>query len=108
MICERTDDARQIEADTRCSAIEELIEEAEDEFDLLVAMNEVVKPWEADPESVELAKLYSPEFRETPEQHVKNWKPSDEESLFKEFDAIIGLTRPEATSTDSTPKAETS
>lgn len=95
-MAERSHDVKQIEEDARLGNIETMVEEAEDEYNLLVAMNEVMKPWGPDPLGEEQVKDYHADFGERPDQHVKNWAPTNEAETFNEFDEIIGLKQPAA------------
>lgn len=95
-ICEEEEDEVQIEKRIWYGQIEELIEHAEDEMDLLVVMNEEVKPWVENPAFLaEMAANQGPNFGETVEQMLRTtpipltdaekaaeaayWKPIDEE-----------------------------
>lgn len=46
-----TDDVKEIEDKISCGLAEELINQAEDELELLVSMNENFRVWEEDPEA---------------------------------------------------------
>ena len=78
-----------IESTISCGQIEELIEQAEDEFDLVVAMNETIKPWEADPEGDEAFAEYHPSFGETLADY--DLTLPNEAETFKEVDQQLGL-----------------
>ena len=94
-----------IEAAVSCGQIEELIEQAEDEYDLCVAMNETIKPWEADTEGDAAFAQYHPSFGQT--QKDFDLALPDEADTFKEVDQELGLPALAASSAESTGKGAT-
>ena len=78
-----------LEAAISCGQVEELIEQAEDEYDLVVAMNEDIRPWEADEEGDAAFTEYAPSFGQTKDDFVLT--TSDEEELFKDLDKTLAL-----------------
>ena len=83
-IVQRESDVDAIEKAIGSGQIEELIEDAEDEFDLLVAMNETIRPWEADEEGDAAFKDYHPSFGQEKKHFVI--EPTADEQ--KAFDAL--------------------
>jgi NADH dehydrogenase (ubiquinone) 1 alpha subcomplex subunit 5 len=63
-VVESTEDIQAIEDRIMCGQVEELIEQAEDELELLYAMNDEYKPWEADPEGDAEFAQWHPNFGE--------------------------------------------
>jgi hypothetical protein len=92
-----------IEAAVACGQIEELIEQAEDEYDLCIAMNETIKPWEADPEGDAAFAEYHPSFGQTKADFDLN--TADEADTFKEVDEQLGLPAIAAASQSTDPKS---
>jgi len=67
-VCQQNESHAAIEKALWFGQIEELIQQAEDELDLLVTMNEEVKPWVEDPAmKAEVDELMSPRFGQTAE-----------------------------------------
>ena len=83
-IVQRETNVAAIEAAISSGQIEELIEDAEDEFDLLVAMNETIQPWADDPEGDEAFTEYHPSFGQEKKQFVVEPTPDEQ----KAFDAL--------------------
>jgi len=83
-IVQRESDVDAIEAAINSGQIEELIEDAEDEFDLLVAMNETIRPWEEDKEGDAAFTDYHPSFGQEKKHFII--EPTADEQ--KAFDAL--------------------
>jgi hypothetical protein len=91
-----------IEAAVSCGCIEELVEQAEDEYDLLLSMNEIIKPWEPDPEGDAVFADYAPSFGQTKKDF--DFTLPDEAKTWGDVDTALGLKPP---STAAAPAAET-
>jgi len=90
-LCSENVDVEELE-DAICSGqIEELIEQAENEYDLLIRMNEQYQPWLPDPEGDALfAATNYPSFGESGVDSMwLNWIPDD--SIWKEVDEKYNL-----------------
>ena len=90
----RETDVAAIEAAVSCGEIEELVEQAEEEYDLLVNMNEIIKPWEPDPDGDALFAKYHPSFGQT--QKDFDLTLPDEEKTWGDIDAKLGIKAPAA------------
>ena len=88
-IVQRETDVEAIEQAIACGQLEELIEQAEDEFDLLVAMNESIKPWEADAEGDAAFTEYHPSYGQE-KAHFVIEPTADEQKAFDSFDQQLG------------------
>lgn len=85
-IVQRSTDVATIEADVACGQIEELIEQAEDEYDLMIAMNETIRPWEDDPEGDEEFAEYHPPYGQEKSQFILE-PTADEQKAFDTFNS---------------------
>ena len=81
-----------IEAAVSCGQVEELVEQAEDEYDLLLSMNEVILPWEPDPEGDALFAEYHPSFGQTKKDF--DLTLPDEAKTWGDVDSKLGLKPP--------------
>lgn len=88
-IVQRESDVEAIEAAIGSGQIEELIEDAEEEFDLLVAMNESIRPWEADAEGDEAFTEYHPSMGQE-KRHFVIEPTADEQKAFDTFEQQQG------------------
>ena len=88
-IVQRSTDVEAIEAAIGSGQIEELIEDAEDEFDLLVAMNESIKPWEEDREGDEAFTEYHPSMGQE-KKHFDIEPTAEEQKAFDAFEQQSG------------------
>ena len=88
-IVQRESEVEAIEAAISSGQIEELIEDAEAEFDLLVAMNESIKPWEADEEGDAAFTEYHPSFGQE-KKHFVIEHTAEEKKAFDELDGQTG------------------
>ena len=88
-IVQRESEVEAIEAAINCGQIEELIEQAEDEFDLLVAMNETIRPWEDDKEGDDAFTEYHPSYGQE-KAHFIVEPTADEQKAFDAFDQQQG------------------
>lgn len=100
-ICEEEESHHAIEQRIWYGQIEELIQQAEEELDLVVLMNEDVKPWVEDPAfKAESEAIAMPNFGETEEQmrasmkgqKPKAWSEAEQTALknfWKELDDEI-------------------
>eukprot|EP00808_Paulinella_micropora_P004042 g40752.t1 len=74
-ICQDAKDVHDLEKKMGLNIIaEELIEQAEDELGLVKQMNEVIKPWESDPEDKEFDDTYYPPFGTRPFEDEAMWQ----------------------------------
>ena len=106
-IVQRESDVEAIEAAIGSGQIEELIEDAEDEFDLLVAMNEAIKPWEADVEGDEAFTEYHPSMGQE-KSHFVVEPTAEEQKAFDSFEEQLsssGDGAAAAATQQSTPSA---
>jgi len=96
----RETDVAAIEALVNCGQIEELVAQAEDQYDLLIAMNETIRPWEPDPDGDAAFADYHPSFGQTAADFsYTNLK--DDAKIFQSIDAELGLAAPPPTDAEA-------
>jgi len=89
-IVSENESVESIELKLSCGQIEELIEQAENEYDLLIAMNEEYRPWLPDIDGDALFKTYHPSFGQSEKDQLwQTWCPDDD--IWEEVDQELGL-----------------
>jgi len=89
-IVKENESVEAIEAALSAGQIEELVSQAEDEYDLLIQMNEVLRPWTPAPETDAIFATFRQSFGQTEKYQVwQRWRPDD--SIWEEVDKELGL-----------------